>query len=263
MAIGTMTAIGLAAAAGGSALAASSQKKAASKAADTSLAASRENNALARDIYGQNKAILSPYAQGGAQAFNHYNALLGLGAPQNAPQAPAQAVSAAPAYQGANALAPMPYARSQAEAIGYSPPIENTMPPATGFGGQTPANAFDVFRNSTGYQFRLGEGLGALNSNAAAGGWLQSGAALKAAQEYGQNIASQEFGNYLGQVGNSAQMGLGAGSALAGVGQNFVGQVSANNQSAADARANAQLIAGQNNPFANALGMAGGYLFGR
>lgn len=46
-----------------------------------------------------------------------------------------------------------------------------------------------------GYQFRLKQGMDALNNSYAAQGLGQSGAALKAAQEYGQGFAQQEYGN--------------------------------------------------------------------
>jgi hypothetical protein len=46
-----------------------------------------------------------------------------------------------------------------------------------------------------GYQFRLNEGLKALDANAAARGGLISGAALKAATAYGQDMGSQEYQN--------------------------------------------------------------------
>ena len=46
-----------------------------------------------------------------------------------------------------------------------------------------------------GYAFRLAEGNRALNQSAAARGGLISGNALKAAQRYGQEMASQEYGN--------------------------------------------------------------------
>jgi len=45
------------------------------------------------------------------------------------------------------------------------------------------------------YQFRLGEGLKALDRQAAMRGGLISGGAIKAAQEYGQQSASQEYSN--------------------------------------------------------------------
>lgn len=46
-----------------------------------------------------------------------------------------------------------------------------------------------------GYQFRLKQGQDALNASLAAQGLSESGPALKAAQEYGQNFATNEYGN--------------------------------------------------------------------
>lgn len=51
------------------------------------------------------------------------------------------------------------------------------------------------FQADPGYAFRMSEGLKGLDRTAAARGGLISGAALKAAQGYGQNIASQEYQN--------------------------------------------------------------------
>jgi hypothetical protein len=62
------------------------------------------------------------------------------------------------------------------------------------------------------YQFRLGEGLKSLDRTAAARGGLISGGALKAAQRYGQDFASQEFGNAYNRL-----------AGLAGVGQTATG----------------------------------------
>jgi hypothetical protein len=51
------------------------------------------------------------------------------------------------------------------------------------------------FQQDPGYAFRLQEGLKALDRQAAARGGLISGAALKGAQRYGQEAASQEYTN--------------------------------------------------------------------
>lgn len=70
------------------------------------------------------------------------------------------------------------------------------------------------------YKFRLGEGLKALDRQAAARGGLISGGALKAAQRYGQDFASQEFGNAYNRL-----------AGLAGIGQtstNTVGNAAGN-----------------------------------
>lgn len=57
------------------------------------------------------------------------------------------------------------------------------------------------------YSFRLGEGLKALERTASARGGLLSGGALKAAQRYGQDFASQEFGNAYNRLASLAGVG--------------------------------------------------------
>jgi len=69
------------------------------------------------------------------------------------------------------------------------------------------------------YQFRLGEGMKALDRQAAARGGLISGGALKAAQRYGQEFASNEFGNAYNRLASMAGLGqtaTGAQSSAAG-----------------------------------------------
>jgi len=51
------------------------------------------------------------------------------------------------------------------------------------------------YQADPGYAFRMSEGLKALDRQAAARGGLISGAALKASQRYGQDLASQEYQN--------------------------------------------------------------------
>ena len=84
---------------------------------------------------------------------------------------------------------------------------ENTGAPgfgsaATAFNveGFDPGTLFENFNTQQmevdpGYAFRLSEGQKAIDRSAAARGGLQSGAALKAAAEYGQNMGSQEYQN--------------------------------------------------------------------
>lgn len=62
-----------------------------------------------------------------------------------------------------------------------------------------------------GYAFRLSEGLKALERSAAARGGLLSGGTGKALQRYGQDLASQEYGNAFErfQRERAARMGLG------------------------------------------------------
>lgn len=74
--------VGLAASGIGTAVAASSANKAAKQAAqtasDTSLAVAEKNNALTREIYGENKATLAPWQAMGLDATGGINAMLGL-----------------------------------------------------------------------------------------------------------------------------------------------------------------------------------------
>ena len=66
------------------------------------------------------------------------------------------------------------------------------------------------FQTDPGYSFRLSEGLKALDRQAAARGGVMSGAALKAAGRYGQDVASQEYGNAFNrfQTNRASQAGL-------------------------------------------------------
>ena len=66
---------------------------------------------------------------------------------------------------------------------------------AANYGGYNQRFGMDQFTADPGYAFRLSEGMKGLNANAAARGGLISGAALKAATNYGQQAGSQEYTN--------------------------------------------------------------------
>lgn len=287
MAIGTALAIAGATAAasiGGSVLSSKAQKKAANKASDTAQQTADANNALTRDIYNQNYATLSPYAQRGNEAGNAINALLGLGVPQQQATTPLGGQTQGPTnygrfsagnigefgdfFIGVDALGRIPgniggFAGGTYNSDGTQvTPVQ--APQST---QQDYEDAFQNYRNSTGYQFRLNEGNNAVNSGYAAAGALRSGAALKDLSTFNQNIASDEFGNYLGQLANQQGVGLSGASAIAGVGQNYVNNVTANNNSAATVAANAALMKGQAKTdmyggIANGLGKFLGSSFG-
>lgn len=71
------------------------------------------------------------------------------------------------------------------------------------------------------YKFRFGEGMKALDRQAAARGGLISGGALKAAQRYGQDFASQEFGNAYNRLAGLAGVGQTATNAMGGAASQF------------------------------------------
>lgn len=84
----------------------------------------------------------------------------------------------------------------------------------------------DQFQADPGYAFRLAEGQKALDRQAAARGGLISGAALKAAQRYGQEMGSQEYTNAFNRYQQERQAALNPLQSLAGVGQtaaNYLG----------------------------------------
>ena len=66
---------------------------------------------------------------------------------------------------------------------------------APGYGKYTKDFGMSDFTTDPGYAFRLSEGTKALNASAAARGGMISGAALKAATNYGQQAGSQEYTN--------------------------------------------------------------------
>lgn len=124
-------------------------------------------------------------------------------------------------------------------------------------------DATEIFRNTPGYQFKMDQGLKAVNSNAYASGSGNSGATLKALLKTGQGVADQAFGNYLGQVNVVADRGTAAKSSLSGVSTNFANNSNNVTQAAADTSANYQLFKAQNfNNTLDGLLKAGGQAFG-
>ena len=71
------------------------------------------------------------------------------------------------------------------------------------------------------YSFRFQEGLKALDRSAAARGGLISGGALKAAQRYGQDFASTEFGNAYNRLASRAGFGQTASTNMGGAAGQF------------------------------------------
>jgi hypothetical protein len=116
-----------------------------------------------------------------------------------------------------------------------------------GLGGDPAAQqkAFQTYRDSTGYQFTLDQGLGAVNSNAYANGMGNSGATLKALQDRGSQVGNTYFNGYLTQLQNVQGVGSNAKSALTGAGQNYVAQGTNANNSQGQAAANNALYQGQ------------------
>lgn len=80
------------------------------------------------------------------------------------------------------------------------------------------------FEASPDYNFRLTEGMKGVNQGAVVGGSLRSGAALKALNDYAQNTASSEYGNWYNRQLAGAGLGQAANAQNAQAGQFFAGQ---------------------------------------
>lgn len=130
--------------------------------------------------------------------------------------------------------------------------------------GMKPFDASMMYQDP-GYQFRLSEGINALNRTAAARGGLMSGTALKEAERYGQDYASNEYNNAFNrywqqrnQLLNPLQSLLGQAQTSAGqigsAGQNYANQAGQNIMAAANARASGYV--GGANALNQALGGA-------
>lgn len=108
------------------------------------------------------------------------------------------------------------------------------------FIGDSPTNPEDPyggFMESPGYQFRFDEGQRAVDRNAAARGRYMSGAREKASIRYGQNYASNEFGNYMNRLAAAANIGQTATNTGVGAGMNAAAYAGNAMQNAGNARA--------------------------
>jgi hypothetical protein len=106
------------------------------------------------------------------------------------------------------------------------------------------------FVTDPGYNFRLLEGQKAIERSAAARGGTQSGAALKAATRYGQDMGSQEYGNAYSRYQTNRSNQLAPLGSIATMGANAVNLMMQGGQ----AQAAGQL--GVGNTINNALGTA-------
>lgn len=264
---------------------------------DAAEVAAQNNNALAASNYSKGLALESPYIATGVNANNSINALLGL--PSTGATPGSVLNQANPDYAAYVRNNPDLFAQFQAQ-NGYArgrtmdqygqlmwSQFDNSGRTYTPFGaapnGYDPSNptgaaasgapsasdaaaanqAFQNYENSTGHQFRLQTGTNALQTSAAARGLLKSGSTLKALDQYGQNLGTQDFQGYLGNLAGQQGLGPQASGTLANIGGNTTQLISNNNDSQASAQANAalsgaantnQLIASANNALAYTLG---------
>jgi hypothetical protein len=105
--------------------------------------------------------------------------------------------------------------------------------------------SFD-YQQDPGYQSRLAEGTNAIQSSAAAKGGLLSSATLKALTKYGQNFATNEYGNAYTRAKENYNTQLGVAQNMAGMGQSAANNLSNLRSSAGTGAANLYSSAGTN-----------------
>lgn len=272
---------------GGAVLASGASNSAANTAAQSQQQATnaqlqlgQQSLALNQGIYNSNYNLLSPDVSRGNVAAQNESALLGLPSAPTLSSPLAQPAATAPAQTGptladvmalqhdgipgdfhpamaaynarANSFAPAQHVPTP---VGAPIPVSPAPSTPAASNALSPTDAFNAFANSAGMQFQLKQGENAIQNNYADKGALQSGAAMKALQSYGQSTALQNyFMPYLSMLGGIANRGAQAGAAVAGVGSSF-GNTAANInaqmggaiQNGADATGNAALVRGANN----------------
>ena len=193
----------------------------AGKAADAQVDASRDASDQQMAMFEQTRQDQMPWMNTGKQALNRLAALQGIGTSSGGP-------------------------------IGF---LTKSNPEATR------AKAMEQFQASPGYQFRLDQGMDAIQNSAAARGQLGAGNTLKAIQGYGQGLASEEFNNYTNRLSALAGVGQTAATNLGTLGANAAGQ--AGNATMAAGAARASGYVGQANAVnggLNQLSQLGGYM---
>ncbi len=213
------------------------------KAADAMKDASGQSNAVAREIYGQQRADQMPYMQSGYQALNALNRLYGLGqvdtdiaAQGTGPNGlrPTQIMQGKKMVyvdQNGNGYVFASYGENAGEQYpaGYYAQYDTRKNKPKGQQAPASQDRYGGFYASPGYQFRLDEGGRAIDRSAAARGMLLSGAQNKALTRFGQGVASDEFMNYSNALRNIAGLGQVSNQSVSGA----AGQYGANAANAA------------------------------
>jgi hypothetical protein len=90
-----------------------------------------------------------------------------------------------------------------------------------GVGGDADAQqgAYNNYLNNSGFNYIMDNAMQGVTNSAAGKYLLRSGATAKGLQDRASNISKTFFQDYLDRLGQSSQLGLGAGSLISGAGQ--------------------------------------------
>ena len=219
---------------------------AASKAAGAQKDAANQQAAVQRETRDLIRNDLASYREGGTLAQQAYMHELGLGPAPTIGGTP-MAITEIPGVSGGNALAGGggvvhgSWGNMKRRDDGIAAPaaatpgrfqvgdqIFNTREEAEAYANAnlTGGTPYGGYTKTPGYDFRLSEGLNALEAGAAARGGLYSGATMKALQQYGQDYATSEYQNYLARLGGLVDTGINAASMSGQASQNAAAGIS-------------------------------------
>ena len=117
-------------------------------------------------------------------------------------------------------------------------------PNAQGYGSAMRPFGMSDFQADPGYAFRMKEGLKSLDQQAAARGGLISGNALRAAQQYGQDLGSQEYQNAYNRYQTNRTNVLNPLQSLLGQAQSTANTLGTSGQNYATNAGNTMMAAG-------------------
>jgi hypothetical protein len=211
----------------------------------------------------------APYRQIGNNALNQLAELYGIPAYQQEPAAtalPAPVVGSIPGGMAGAIVARDLRGRSDPRGrvfdnnTGAQIPATPDLSTAQSAAPAAPVRSagpidYSRFYSSPDYQFALTEGLKGVENSAAARGGLYSGNAMRALQERGAGIASQQYGNYVNRLAALAGIGQSATQSGAQLGAQMSGNVSNLLAGQGDARASG--IVGQTNAWGGAINQLG------
>lgn len=226
---------------------------AAKKGAKAQANAASQANETERYIYDQTREDQMPWQQAGNAGLNSLMGLYGFEQVEvpgtGSPAVPASGPKGSVVARGISPLS-----------LNRGTPAKEAVPPEMRWQmAADPSGVSNKFMMlDPGYQFRLKEGQRGIENSAAARGGLMSGNFLKAAQQYGQDYASNEFANIANRYSALSGVGQSTNAQLQQAGQNYAGAYGQNVQNAGAARASG--YAGQANAWTGAMSNAlGGY----
>lgn len=214
----------------GTAVAGVAGSNAAGKAADKQAAAAGDANALQYQMYQQTRDDQHDWRNAGQQAIRQLN--MGIGGGYTPAQTAENFDSAA--YLAANPVVAnhpdwanrayehyVQYGKDEGKKFTYTPEAQAQMQQGTGAGTGQFNQKFTLadFEKDPGYDFRLNQGLDAVQGSRAARGSMLSGSALKALQNYGSDYASSEYGKAYDRFNNDQTTRFNRLATIAGIGQ--------------------------------------------